>query len=115
MRFECVNQPEFLPEENKALPSDVTPDLTSAIQPGDVLVSRGNTNELVGLAVAVPIGINNLLASDLIFVLRVNTTFAAPEFIAFFFRSYFGRCQIEPQTVGTSASMQKINQSTVKE
>ena len=78
-------------------------------------MSRGNTKELVGLAVAVPIGIRNLLASDLIFILRFKTTFTAPEFIAIFLRSNFGRYQIEPQTVGTSASMQKINQSTVKE
>jgi type I restriction enzyme S subunit len=114
LKVGCVNQLEFLPDENKCLPEDVAPDLASAVQPGDVLMSRGNTKELVGLAAVVPDGIEHLLASDLIFVLRFKLSLALPEFIAIFLRSDLGRCQIEPQTVGTSASMQKINQSTIK-
>ena len=77
-------------------------------------MSRGNTKELVGLAAFVPAGIEKLLASDLIFILRFNTTITIPEFAVLFIRSIAGRHQIEPRTVGTSASMQKINQSTIK-
>jgi type I restriction enzyme S subunit len=115
LKVGCVNQTEFIPQENKALPGEVDPDINSLVLAGDVLLSRGNTKELVGLATVVPQGTEKLLASDLIFILRLDTTLAFPEFIALSLRSDFGRSQIEPQTVGTSASMQKINQSTIKE
>ena len=115
LKVGCVNQTEFSPQENKALPGDVVPDINSLVLPGDVLMSRGNTKELVGLATVVSHNTERLLASDLIFVLRLETALASPEFIALSLRSDFGRSQIEPQTVGTSASMQKINQSTIRE
>jgi type I restriction enzyme S subunit len=115
LKVGCVNQSEFIPQENKALPGDVDPDINSLVLPGDVLMSRGNTKELVGLTTVVPQGTEKLLASDLIFILRFEAVLASPEFIALSLRSDFGRSQIEPQTVGTSASMQKINQSTIKE
>ena len=114
LKVGCVNQPEFLPGENKGLPEDVAPDLTSAVLQGDVLMSRGNTRELVGLAAVVQDRAKGLLASDLIFILRFQEALVLPEFATLFLRSDLGRCQIEPQTVGTSASMQKINQSTIK-
>lgn len=114
LKVGCVNQFEFLPGENKGLPEDETPDLTSAVLQGDVLMSRGNTRELVGLAAVVQEEVKGLLASDLIFILRFKEALVLPEFATLFLRSDLGRCQIEPQTVGTSASMQKINQSTIK-
>jgi len=115
LKVGCVNQSEFIPQENKGLPGDVDPDINSLVLPGDVLMSRGNTKELVGLTTVVPQGTEKLLASDLIFILRLEAVLASPDFIALSLRSDFGRSQIEPQTVGTSASMQKINQSTIKE
>ena len=115
LKVGCVNQSEFIPQENKGLPGDVDPDINSLVLPGDVLMSRGNTKELVGLTTVVPQGTEKLLASDLIFILRLEAVLASPDFIALSLRSDFGRSQIEPQTVGTSTSMQKINQSTIKE
>jgi type I restriction enzyme S subunit len=115
LKVGCVNEVAFLPAENKKLPSDTEPDLASLIEPGDVLVSRGNTKELVGLAALATKASQRLLASDLIFVLRACPQQIYPQFLALALRSQNTRAQIEPRTVGTSPSMQKVNQSTVKE
>jgi type I restriction enzyme S subunit len=115
LKVGCVNGVSFLPEENKGLLEETEPDLSSLIRAGDILMSRGNTRELVGLAAFVPDDSKHLLASDLIFMLRVCRELVDPEFITFLLRSNSGRSQIEPRTVGTSASMQKINQTTIKE
>ena len=55
-----------------------------------------------------------MLASDLIFMLRVNRESVSPRFLSLLIRSLCGRHQIESQCVGTSSSMQKINQGTIK-
>jgi type I restriction enzyme S subunit len=115
LKVGCVNGSAFLPGENKALPAESHPDLASLIQQGDVLMSRGNTRELVGLAALVTEASDRLMASDLIFILRVRTEDIDPGFLVWALRSGCTRTQLEPKTVGTSASMQKINQSTIKE
>ena len=114
LKVGCVNEIEFRSGENKALPDTETPSLESLIREGDILMSRGNTPELVGLSVVVPEETRNLLASDLIFVLRVNRESVLPHFLSLLIRSLCGRHQIESQCVGTSSSMQKINQGTIK-
>jgi type I restriction enzyme S subunit len=115
LKVGCVNGIGFLPTENKALPPESQPDLSSLIRQGDVLMSRGNTRELVGLAALVTEAFDRLMASDLIFVLRVIPQKIHPGFLVCSLRSRHTRSQLEPKTVGTSASMQKINQSTIKE
>ncbi len=115
LKVGCVNGIAFLPTENKALPPELQPDLSSLIQQGDVLMSRGNTRELVGLAALVSEAYDRLMASDLIFILRVLPEIVNHGFLALSLRSAHARSQLEPKTVGTSASMQKINQSTIKE
>jgi type I restriction enzyme, S subunit len=114
LKVGCVNEIEFRSGENKALPDTETPSLESLIREGDILMSRGNTPELVGLSAVVPEETRNLLASDLIFVLRVNRESVLPHFLSLLIRSLCGRHQIESQCVGTSSSMQKINQGTIK-
>jgi type I restriction enzyme S subunit len=115
LKVGCVNGMAFLPSENKALPAESQPDLASLIQQGDVLMSRGNTRELVGLAALVTESSDRLMASDLIFILKVWPDNVDPGFLVLSLRSGLTRSQIEQKTVGTSASMQKINQSTIKE
>jgi type I restriction enzyme S subunit len=114
LKVGCVNGIEFRGGENKALPDTETPRLESLVKAGDILMSRGNTSELVGLSAVVPEEARSLLASDLIFILRVNRNSVSPRFLSLLIRSLCGRHQIESECVGTSSSMQKINKGAIK-
>jgi hypothetical protein len=53
LKVGCVNGTRFDANENKALPPELQPDLTCVLRQGDVLMSRANTKELVGMAALV--------------------------------------------------------------
>jgi type I restriction enzyme S subunit len=98
LKVGCVNGIAFLPTENKALPPESQPDLSNLIQQGDVLMSRGNTRELVGLAALVAEASDRLMASDLILILRVLPEIVDQGFLALSLRSVHARSQLEPKT-----------------
>jgi type I restriction enzyme S subunit len=50
LKVGCVNGTAFNPDEQKALPPDLEPIPELEIKPGDVLMSRANTRELLGSA-----------------------------------------------------------------
>jgi type I restriction enzyme S subunit len=50
LKVGCVNKETFAPFQNKKLPDFLAPDLGLEIRDGDILVSRANTRELLGLA-----------------------------------------------------------------
>ena len=88
--------------------------LKFVLEPGDLLISRSNTRERVGLP-----GIFNedrcdVSWPDTMMRLRPDTSVARPHFLELFFRSAAGRRQIESFAAGTSASMKKINAGTVR-
>lgn len=113
LKVGCVNGGRFDAGENKALPRDVVPIPELAISRGDVLVSRGNTRELVGSAAYVPKDHGNLLISDLLYRLHADPSRVRGEFLAIALSTQDARGQIESSAKGTSASMQKISQADV--
>ena len=54
MKVGCVNGDQFDASENKALPPELDPKTEYELRPGDVLISRANTRDLVGSAAIVP-------------------------------------------------------------
>src|SRR5690606_22271243 len=48
LKVGCVNRGRFRPEEHKALPPGVEPRPELEVRDGDLLMSRGNTHDLVG-------------------------------------------------------------------
>jgi len=89
--------------------------LSSVVEPGDLLISRSNTRERVGLP-----GIFNedrcdVSWPDTMMRLRPDTSVARPHFLELFLRSASGRRQIESFAAGTSASMKKINAGAVRQ
>ncbi|MGE0446449.1 MAG: restriction endonuclease subunit S [Vicinamibacterales bacterium] len=115
LKVGCGNADSFNPTEQKALPSDVVPLPQYEVRTGDILMSRGNTLELVGLATF----INNvrplLLLSDLLYRFRPRPERADGEFLVFALRSPNLRHQIEREATGASASMKKIGQGTIRD
>lgn len=114
MKVGCVNGDRFDPLENKALPADLDPMPAYELKPGDVLVSRANTQELVGSAAVVPEGVRpRLLLCDKLFRIRPQAEVQA-RFLTYLLRTPAARYQYERDATGASGSMQNIGQDTIK-
>ncbi|MDP2007976.1 MAG: restriction endonuclease subunit S [Rubrivivax sp.] len=115
MKVGCVNGHRFDATENKALPADLDPLPEYELHPGDVLVSRANTRELVGSAAVVPEGVRGkLLLCDKLFRIRPEPNLD-PRFLTYLLRTPAARCQYERDATGASGSMQNIGQDTIKD
>ncbi|WP_156392042.1 MULTISPECIES: restriction endonuclease subunit S [unclassified Roseateles] len=115
MKVGCVNGHGFDATENKALPPDLAPLPEYELQPGDVLVSRANTRELVGSAALVPQGVRpRLLLCDKLFRLRPVPGIRR-EFLVYLLRTPAARFHYERDATGASGSMQNIGQDTLKD
>ena len=115
LKVGCGNHDEFDPTEQKALPDGVEPESEYEVKSGDILVSRGNTLELVGSATFVRHVRPRLMLSDLLYRFRAQADRFDPEFLVLSLRSSNGRFQIERSAVGTSPSMKKIGQGVIRE
>jgi type I restriction enzyme S subunit len=115
LKVGCVNGTSFNANENKALPPSLEPDLSCVLQRGDVLVSRANTRELVGLAALVEADHPNLLICDKLYRLQLRSDWITAEFSVLLLRSDAVRRQIELGASGASSSMQNISQDVIRE
>jgi type I restriction enzyme S subunit len=114
LKVGCVNGGVFRVEENKAFPKDLEPERSITVRRGDVLMSRGNTRELVGSAAWVPEDYPRVMLSDLLYRLVVNDSEYDAEFLAFVLGSRALRDQIELEARGSSQTMPKISQQAVR-
>lgn len=115
LKVGCVNGGIFNPEENKALPPDLTPLPELGISAGDLLISRANTRELVGSAAAATSDHHNLMLCDKLYRLRVDAGRCLPTFLSLFLGTEQVRGQIELAATGASSSMLNISQATILE
>ncbi|MBJ6111786.1 restriction endonuclease subunit S [Hymenobacter sp. BT523] len=94
--------------ESKELPEEVTPELAYQIMPGDYLISRANTGELIGRSVLVGEIKANLLLSDksirMIFAEDVNK-----EYISLCNAAEYTRTYYKSVATGTSDSMKNLS------
>ncbi len=82
------------------------------IQPGDFLLSRANTLELVGAPVIVEQITRYLMLSDK--VLRFRFVERVEKFVLFWLRSILGRREIESRATGNQLSMRNIAQASLR-
>lgn len=115
LKVGCVNGDTFDVTENKALPETLEPDLSCIIRKGDVLMSRANTRELVGMAALVNGDYPNILLCDKLYRLDLNPEWVSPEYAVLLLRSENSRRQIELGASGASSSMQNISQDVLRE
>lgn len=113
LKVGCVNGDAFDPMENKRLPADLDPLLKYEVQPGDVLMSRANTKELVGSTAIVRELPTRLMLCDKLYRLQVPASKVDKEFLVYMLRSKVARVQYELGASGASGSMQNIGQDTV--
>lgn len=115
LKVGCVNGDRFDDTEQKGLPNELTPPVKYEVCPGDILVSRGNTRELVGMASFIGQIRGRLLLSDLLYRFKAEPTMADGRFLVLALRSAIGRYQLERDAIGTSASMKKVSQGVLRE
>lgn len=115
LKVGCVNGGIFRPEENKAMAPGMEPRPNLSVRRNDVLVSRGNTLDLVGSAALVDADYPTLFVSDLLYRLRPDPSLLSPAYLAFTLSSHPGRFQIERAAWGSSGSMPKISQQVLRD
>jgi type I restriction enzyme S subunit len=114
LKVGCVNKDVFRPEQNKKLPGSLQPDPDLEIRDGDILVSRANTRELLGLAALAENPPAKRMLCDKLFRFRAKGELFNERFLVSVLRSKPCREQIESATNGASSSMQNIGQGVLK-
>lgn len=88
--------------------------IASIVKRGDLLISRSNTRELVGLPGIFDEDRSDVSWPDTMMRLRPDPSRFLPAFLELLLRSTEGRRQIQSFAAGTSASMKKINATHVQ-
>lgn len=113
VKISSVTWGEFDPRASKTAPPSTSLDSKTLIQPGDFLISRANTLELVGACVIVgSLNSRNLYLSDK--VLRLRFKDPIDKWVMHFLRSEEGRRQIQELATGNQLSMRNISQGTLR-
>jgi len=110
----CCNKFDLNETEQKRLPLEIEPVIEYEVQNGDILMSRGNTLDLVGMASLVKNVRSRLLLCDLVYRFRTHHDTFDPAFLVHSIRSKSARSQIECNAVGSSSTMKKISQELVR-
>jgi type I restriction enzyme S subunit len=103
----------FKGEHSKFITTDVPSDSDLWLNDGDILVQRGNTIEYVGVAAVYRGQPNRFVYPDLMMKLRVSAVFDV-GFIHLAMSHEACRDFLRARASGTSGSMPKINQTTLK-
>ena len=112
VKVSAVTWGEFDEDESKALHPGTEIDPADLIRPGDFLISRANTIELVGAPVIVKQFRRRLVLSDKVLRLRVVEGF--DRWLELFLKSHLGRTQIEQYATGAQLSMRNISQENLR-
>jgi type I restriction enzyme S subunit len=114
LKVSAIKPSRFVAEENKVLSisSLVDPDLE--VRHGDLLISRANTFDLVGIACVARNPRPRLLLCDKTLRLVPRADVALPDFIELALAQHEVRVQIEASATGTSGSMKNISQEAIR-
>jgi type I restriction enzyme S subunit len=112
IKVSAVSWGIFKPEENKALPAEKDPRPACEVKPGDFLLSRANTDDLVARSVVVQKTPKHLMMSDKI----VRFTFPneiEPNYINLANSSIHARAYYSKNASGTSSSMKNVGRGVM--
>jgi len=104
----------FRPNENKWVTKEVHCNTSDEVHDGDLLISRSNTYELVGLVCLVRNAPPRLMLCDKTLRLRLKANRGINPFFALLLQTRTARSQIEVNATGTSGSMKNISQDVIR-
>jgi type I restriction enzyme S subunit len=115
LKVSAIQAGRFVSEENKVVrdPANIRPEYE--VRPGDLLMTRANTESLVGLACVAKAPGKQLMLSDKTLRLKVDEAVADPAFVRLVLAHPATRKQIQAVATGTSAGMKNIGQRQVRE
>lgn len=114
LKISAVNPNGFKAEENKVIINPLFINQNYEVKDGDLLITRSNTYELVGLTCLVINSPSRLLLCDKTLRLNIDLNRAEVEFIFYVLLMPYIRSQIERNATGSSAGMKNISQDIIK-
>jgi type I restriction enzyme S subunit len=114
LALSAVKRGCFSDQERKPIASTVDVPAHLEVRPGDLLLTRSNTRQLVGDACVVQHTRPKLIFSDLIYRLRPDNRRLLPTFLMYQLLAPAGRVQIEADARGSSSTMVKISHGHIK-
>lgn len=115
LKVSAVQEGWFQSRENKVIRNAVHIHPRFEVCPGDLLMTRANTEALVGLACIAETPPPRLMLSDKTLRLVVNEEVADPAFVALALLRPATRNQVRAMATGTSASMKNISQRQIRQ
>jgi type I restriction enzyme S subunit len=114
LKVSAVGNGVFRPRENKVAPDRAMHYAAICVQPGDLLMTRSNTPQLVGLSCIVQDTPPHLMLCDKTLRLRVTHPYATTDYVQIILGVDEVRRQIEIAATGTSGSMKNISQHAIR-
>jgi len=114
LKVSAVHPNGFKPEENKVITNPTFINPIYEVKNGDLLITRSNTYELVGLTCLVENPPPRLLLCDKTLRLNVDNQRACTELMAYIIQTPFVRSQIQINATGSSAGMKNISQEIIR-
>lgn len=114
LKVSAVQPDGFRPNENKIIVDRIHVNPAYEVKSGDLLLSRSNTYQLVGIVSLVEDTRTRLMLCDKTLRLRFNQSEARTEFMFWQLQQPAVRRQIEIHATGTSGSMKNISQPSIR-
>jgi len=114
LKVSAVQPDGFRSEENKIIINPALVNPLYEVHDGDLLISRSNTYQLVGIVSLVRSPQPQLMMCDKTLRLRFNSQRSVVEFMFWLLQQHPIRKQIEIHATGTSGSMKNISQSAIR-
>ena len=112
LKVSAVSWGEFRSDENKELPPGLVPRPEFEVQPGDFLMSRANTEELVARSAIAGKPESRLMMSDKIIRLHISSRMNK-VFCNLYNNSAAARSHYAENASGTSSSMKNVSRETI--
>lgn len=114
LKLSAISYGNYREEENKAFLGDTETMIRHEVRPGDVLMSRKNTRELVGAVSLVGATRPRLLLPDLIYRLHLNQFIIDPVYFQAMMMSPTCREKVRSLAGGAAASMSNISRKRLE-
>jgi type I restriction enzyme S subunit len=114
IKLSAVSKGLFRSEEHKVLPEDVEANKCYEIRAGDFLLTRANTPHLVGDVCVVSSTRPHLMLCDLVYRVAVDDNRISRNYLCYWFLSRAGRYQVTRDARGSSLSMVKVSQNSIR-
>lgn len=114
LKVSAVHPDGFRSDQNKLVEHESLVNPAYEVHSGDLLITRANTPELVGMACLVEDPQPKLMLCDKTLRLLVNDGIASKEYLFLCLQQPYIRSQIESSATGTSMSMKNISQAAIR-